>query len=248
MEILNLRTEPKMVTCVVTHNRPELTDLTLSSLINTSKNPDHYIIVVDNNSDQETKDVINSHDIDDKIFLTRNFYPGWACNLGWRQSLVRFPDVTLFHRSDNDIFYRAGWYEYVVKTFNLFPSLGLFGLLDPSEKWFFGTEPQVIYEREGYKYNRLSYPPGGSTILRRSLWDVGIKHGENKWGDGEAEDKILSEAVMDVGYHVAHSQAFLACHLGTKYGWNRKNQNDYQYYKRSFEDRVEGNFDDFLKS
>src|SRR5258708_3064163 len=199
MEIVKIKnSEPKVLTCIVTYNRPELTKLTIQSYLNTVEK-NHYLVVVDNNSNEETKKYLKKEKrIDRLVELSGNYYPGFSCNYGWVVGLKEYPEATLLHRSDNDIFYRFGWYKYCVILFNLFPKLGEFGLLDASERYFFGTIPNVTYENSSYKYNRLlEHDVGGSYIIRRELWDKGIKHIEMPWDttDTTTEDRHMRLAV-----------------------------------------------------
>ncbi len=251
MDIIQIdKYDPKILTVMVVHNRPELTDMCLRSYLNTVDKDRHFLVVVDNASDIETQKVL--FNIGPKFYYYRsseNMYPGKACNEGFKIGLELYPEANLLQRTDNDIFFRYGWFKYIAMLFYLFPKLGEFGLLDNSEKYFFGTAPQVMYEKDSYRYNRLlEHDVGGSYVFRRELWDQGLRHIEDRWTHDEAtvEDRQFRLDVENMGYHVGHSVEFLACHLGTRYGWTEDSP-DYQYYKKTFEDRMPEKFEDFLQ-
>lgn len=233
---------------MVVHNRPELTELTLRSYLNTVEN-NHFLVVVDNDSDNRTKSVIvHENRIDLYLPQSKNLYPGKAFNLGVEEGLKFYPEASLLHRSDNDIFYKLGWFRYCLDTFRVFPKLGEFGLLDTSERYFFGTEPKVLYEKDGYKYNRLlGHDIGGSYVFRRELWNDGLRHIEEPWDQSEktAEDKEFTKQVEKRNYHAGQSVESLACHLGGPPSWDGP---DYQYYKQAYETRVgDKTFEQFLE-
>ena len=146
-------------TVVVSYNRLELLQRTLSSYFSTVSMP-FSMVVVDNHSDE---DVWNWMLMDcpytyEAVLLEENRYPGYATNLGFSKAP---PEATLFHRSDNDVKYLPGWCEEVMEHFED-PNLWQLGLRTVQEE---GPQPNV----------------GGNAIFRREAWDSGIRYSEEPW-------------------------------------------------------------------
>lgn len=109
------------------NKRTELTVETLDS-IGETVNSDHRVIVVDNNSCAETKDILNGRklmgDIE-LITLPENIGTAAAINLAWKQ---RRPGEHCI-KMDNDIVVNcSGWVEQMEEVIERFPSIGQIGL------------------------------------------------------------------------------------------------------------------------
>lgn len=237
MDIIDIKkTVPKYLgTVIITHNRLDLTRITIESYVNTIVVP-HELLIIDNNSDDETKEYLKSLDLN-LIILDENKYPGYAVNLGWKELVDNFPDVKYLHRSDNDIFYRSGWDRYAVAVMESFPKLGQFGFLDLSDYFPFGTVPLILRESGDMKFNGHYWDIGGSFLIRREIWDDGVRHEEKKWSPSvKPEDKILTEQIVEKGWQIGHSIDPIVTHLGVGYGWSKNNIN-FEYYKKTFHDR-----------
>lgn len=247
MEIFKVTKKIEIGTCIVTYNRLELTKMTIESYLATAS-VSNYIVVVDNGSDNETINYLQSLGSDvDLVIYNEKQYPGFACNQAWDEIIKNCPDVKLLHRSDNDMFYRRGWDRYVVDLFELFPKLGLFGLLDLTEKHYFGIVPTFEKSRNGYKYNAHRHDIGGAYVTRREIFQSGIRHLDTPWTkepDGW-EDRHFTKSILEAGWDAGHAMEFLTCHLGTAYGW-RKDNSLYEYYKKTYEERNDETFEEFL--
>lgn len=119
------------------------------------------------------------------MFLDRNMYPGFACNRGWE---LAGPKVTHLHRADNDHIFLSGWCDEVERVF-LSPKVGQVGL------------------RMGSEEHHSQYNTGGNCVIRRELWDKGLRWDERPWpqlrdevGPGYTEDSLFSPAVKRMGY------------------------------------------------
>lgn len=176
----------KLHTCMISYHRPEIIKRSLASYLETVSVP-FSLIVVDNGSDQElTRWLYAAYDFS-LIALGENKYPGYACNRGWEQAPR---DATHLHRADNDFIYREGWCDEVIERFQD-PLLGQLGLLTERVE---GTgSPNV----------------GGNCVIRRSLWDAGLRWDERPWPTlerGMSEDSFMSPAVVQMGFTWTRAQ------------------------------------------
>lgn len=166
-------------TVFITHNRLELTKQAIGSYLDTVTPPYSYL-VVDNASNDGTKEWLNSFD-HPYFALTRNRYPGYACNLGWEKT-----DAELLHRADNDFIFLDGWREEVERMFAANPRLGQLGLRTDEEELHNG------------------HNVGGNCVIRRDLWDEGLRWDERPWTEiktvGYTEDSFMSPAVARMGW------------------------------------------------
>lgn len=175
------RTLPKMKlhTVFITHNRLELTKQAIASYLETVSVPFSFM-VVDNASTDGSKEWL----LDNVEFLWRaaeNRYPGWACNTGWA---FYQPDTTHLHRADNDFIYRPDWCEEVEHQFEV-SRVGQVGLRTDKEE------------------NFAAFNVGGNCVIRRELWDKGLRYDERPWTEyppGYSEDSYFSPAVREMGY------------------------------------------------
>lgn len=167
-----------ILTVVVSYRRLRLLKQTLRSYEETVTG-DHHLIVVDNHSDYRTRRWLreSGHDV---IFLPENRYPGYATNFGWTAGLLRH-NATLLHRSDNDGVYLPGWADHVRDRFAADPYLGQLGLRTVEEEGAVGAV-------------------GGFAVLRRALWDNGLRYSELPWTECSFEDGVLSHQVEGSGW------------------------------------------------
>jgi glycosyltransferase involved in cell wall biosynthesis len=168
---------------IISFNRLELLQQCYRSYKETVSVP-YSLVIVDNASDNETRRwlTLDVSPHDTVIFLEQNRFPGFACNRGWEQMP---PQTTFLHRSDNDFSYLGGWCEAMLDRFRDV-HVGQVGLRTSKEE--------------------LSAPSnvGGNNVIRRELWDKGLRYDERPWGveypPGWTEDSLLSPAVVEMGY------------------------------------------------
>jgi glycosyltransferase involved in cell wall biosynthesis len=170
----------KLHTVFITYNRLELTKRAIGSYLETVSVP-YTLLVADNGSSPEMQAWILGEAPGDCILFNENHYPGYACNRGWE---VAPADATFFHRADNDFEFLRGWCEEAARCFQD-PALGQLGLRTGEEEMFAGTNV------------------GGNNIIRRELWDKGLRYKEKPWPKyppGYSEDTYFSPAVKRMGY------------------------------------------------
>jgi len=176
----------KLHTVVISYKRRNLTEQALRSFMDTVS-VEHTLVVVDNGSEQETQDWLASREWalganHTAVLLGENRYPGYACNRGFE---LAPDDATHLHRADNDFIFRPGWCEEVIKCFEHTPRLGQLGLRTDAE--------------EMGNWNNV----GGNMVLRRDLWDDGLRYDERPWPEyepGWSEDGYMSPAVKRMGW------------------------------------------------
>lgn len=204
-----------ILTVVVTYDRLDYTKRTLASLAGNIAS----VVVVDNGSTDGTREWLREWWMDLRspetrvIFNARNLYPGAATNIGWHEGLKRFPQATLLHRSDNDIVYRPGWAENVEAAFAAHERLGLYGVLNLAEDFPDG-QPLAPHEIDGVTVNRYWPRLGGNVVLRRSLWDDGLRWTPGPWKPGgQDEDGDMSARVEAAGFYHANAIEAIASNI-----------------------------------
>lgn len=186
----------KLHTVFITHNRLHLTKRAIESYLETVTAEKYVIWVVDNGSTDGTQEwlpqVFNKANVGDRgISLFReNMYPGRACNEGWEMSEHAHwsepPDF--LHRADNDFVFLPGWCDEVARMFSEH-KLGQLGMR---------TDEEELFAKSNV---------GGNNLIRRELWDKGLRYDERPWpqirdevSPGHSEDSLLSPAVKKMGY------------------------------------------------
>ena len=234
----------RLLVTLITYNRLAYTKKTLNYLWATMTEP-YFLVVVDNNSTDGTKEylqnILNRGKVDLVIFNKENHYPGMATNIGWNEGLKKY-DATHLMRLDNDMELREGWYDSAIGYFKAIPELGQLGLDNEAIE-----DPRAALralEVNGKTINPWPGCVGGPCIVKRKIWDEGVRWPENKWDDGEKsklqEDSRFSRLIMDRGYYVGHMTDNLARTFANESNWK-----DYpEYYKKTMSDR---GYDDRLE-
>ena len=216
----------KLHTVFITHNRLHLTKRAIESYLETVTVP-FSLIVVDNNSTDGTIDWLQdefpfgcwkrSADGKQQCYLEllgENVYPGRATNSGWLEAPA---DATHLHRADNDFIFLPGWCDEVERMFQE-TKLGQLGMRTDEEELF---APSNV---------------GGNNIIRRELWDKGLRYDERPWPEirkrnpGCSEDTYFSPAVRKMGYR--WDRVTRPCIVNI----DEKDRDD-EYYIQSFADR-----------
>lgn len=203
----------KLHTVFITYNRLELTKQAIESYFQTVTVP-HTVWVVDNHSETATELLL----VDGEFGITlldENRYPGYACNRGWSFAP---DDADFLHRADNDFAFLPGWCEEVERVFKS-KKVGQVGL------------------RTGQEEQHGQYNVGGNCVIRRELWDMGLRYDERPWpqlaaevGAGHTEDSLMSPAVKAMGYTWARVKKPCIVSLA------REDPND-PYYESVWRDR-----------
>lgn len=225
----------KLLISLVTFNRLEYTKLTLRSLWqNTSDEADYFLIVIDNNSSDGTqkylKGLKHRARLNMIILNPDNYYPGKACNTAWQEGLEIY-NASHLMRLDNDMQLTRNWDKRVEEYFKVIPELGQLGIEHEAIE-----EPGAELRKRfinGLIVNEWPGAVGGPMIMKRKLWDLGIRYDEAPWEPPYQEDSKLSEAIKGRGYLVAHAQEELGRTFANKTNWSKFPE----YYKKTFSDR-----------
>ena len=198
----------KIHTVFITHDRLELTKQAVESYLRTITVPYSYVIV-DNASTDGTVEwlVTEGHPC---ILLPENRYPGFATNRGWEYAP---DDASHLQRADNDMAFLPRWCNEVQARFGW--RVGQVGLRTIDEEF------------------RCAVNVGGNCIVRKELFDGGLRWDERPWPAypaGLSEDTFFSPAVKKLGYHWARVKKPCLESLAT-HDWEDP------YYARSYGDR-----------
>ena len=174
-------------TVMVTYNRLELTKQAIQSYLDTRTGPT-TLVVVDNDSSDGTWEWLHTNEAMmgfTVMPLLANMYPGYACNHGWATA----PEETvLLHRADNDFVFLPDWETHVRLQFSVNERLGQLGLR---------TDDEELHNQHNV---------GGNCVIRKQLWDEGLRYDERSWPEisakvpGYTEDSFLSPRVRKMGW------------------------------------------------
>lgn len=223
---------------LVTYNRLAYTKRTLRELWATKELP-YYLVVVDNNSTDGTREYLSglvARNRADKVILNPdNYYPGKAANIGWEEGLKEYPGATHLMRLDNDMHFEKGWDTAAEDYFKKIPELGQLGL--DHEAIEHPKAALRVLDINGKSLNPWPGCVGGPNIIRRKIWDMGIRYLELRWDDGRnsplQEDSQFSRAIQNVGYLTGHMTEDLSRTFANESNWNEFED----YYLKTMADR-----------
>lgn len=201
----------KLHTVMITYDRLDCTQKSINSFLETVTVP-YTLTIVDNGSTDGTPEWLDRLEFDAVLF-SDNKYPGYACNRGWERAPL---DADFLQRADNDWTFLPGWCERVQEQFED-PNVGQVGLRTAREEVF--PNGQTV-----------PWNVGGNNIIRRELWDQGLRYDERPWPElpaGHSEDTYLSPAVQAMGYKWTRVKR--PCILG-----NSVESREDPYYQRSY--------------
>lgn len=228
----------KLLVVLITHERLEYTKRTLREFWKTAALP-YYLVIVDNNSTDGTREYLQTlpgrYRADKIILNDDNYYPGKACNIGWEEGLKDFPDATHLMRLDNDMHFEQGWQSMAESYFKAIPELGQLGL--DHEAIEHPKAALRVLEINGKELNPWPGCCGGPNIIRRKIWDMGLRYKELMWNDGRnsalQEDSQFSKAIQNTGYLTGHMTENLSRTFANKENWREFPE----YYKKTMADR-----------
>lgn len=210
---------------LITYERLSYTQRTLRDLWKTIELP-YYLVVVDNASTDGTQRYLKGakkrYRIDKLILNPENYYPGKAANIGWTEGLKDYPEATHLMRLDNDMSLKKGWDVKAEEYFDKIDRLGQLGLDFEAVE----DHPEEAREYSGMMLNHWPFHiVGGPCIIKRKLWDGGVRYDETPWHKiakdtpTAQEDVGLSKAITGYGYLVGHMTDNLSRTFATRESW-----------------------------
>jgi len=199
---------------LVSHNRPDLLWRTVKSYTET-KDDGCDLYIVDNGSDAETLELlwqIEEMALATHVRMGRNLYPGAATNFGWAYAA----GAPFLHRGDNDIEYLPGWPEQVRQSFLANPGWGQLSMRTDEEELF---QDAV----------------GGNNVIRREVWERGVRYSEETWEKVPWEDGDFNLRVRDAGFAWGRVAEPCIVHIGDK--MLPHVDLDDPYYERTYAER-----------
>lgn len=223
----------RLLITVVTFNRLDYTKRTLRSLWDTLEQP-YYLVVADNNSTDGTraylKTLLKRGRIDKVILNPENYYPGKATNIAWTEGLKDYPSATHLARIDNDMHFEKGWDKKADEYFKTIDRLGQLGLD------FDGGEDKTPQYYNGMGIIEWPGSVGGPNIIRRLIFDSGLRYSEEKWEGSNSklqEDSKFSREIKKDGWLVGHMDERLSWTFANKENWHEMPD----YYIKTMTDR-----------
>jgi hypothetical protein len=137
-------------------------------------------------------------------------------------------------RLDNDMELKKGWDIAAEDYFKKIPNLGQLGIDDDAIQHPRAKLREM--ELNGKTINTWPGCVGGPCIVRRALWDAGMRYDEDKWeGSGSKlqEDSRLSAKVRNLGYLHGHMTDGLCRTFANKDNWHEFKD----YYLKTMSDR-----------
>ena len=233
----------RLLVCLITYNRLNYTQKTLKNFRHTiDDDTDYFIIAVDNNSTDGTQQYLRSCNerglIDEVVFNPENYYPGKACNIGFNKGLELYNDATHLMRLDNDMQLKKGWDIAVRQYFEAIPELGQLGY--DHEAIEHPNAPLQAMTINDKTINPYPGCVGGPSIIRRKIWDDGIRYDETPWtNDGyeniihEQEDYSLSMSIQNAGWLFGHMQEDFGRTFANRSNWHEHKE----YYQKTMRER-----------
>ena len=102
------------------YNRPEHTRQTLDSLLQNTDPKLYNLIVVDDNSDKETRDLLIEYELKYKFELFRNpenLGPGGSRNKAHKYLFYHGLRLRYIYQTDNDVYFKKGWLPKLIETY-----------------------------------------------------------------------------------------------------------------------------------
>ena len=189
--------------CVCTYNRAQMLSGCLQSLmeLRTSSHFDVEIIVIDNNSSDNTKDVVLRHAMDGKIRLLY-FHEATQGLSAARNRAVQEARGDYLAFLDDECIVQANWIEIVVATIEEFQPLIIggpyTGAIPPGNvpAWFKSEYGNAYFVAHNFSrgFQQLFRASGGNIFLHRKVFEA--HHFDERFGVKGNELKLGEEIVL----------------------------------------------------
>lgn len=163
------------------NDRTKYTQRTLESIYQTVDSALHRVIVVDNASCEETKDILNHHvllgTIDQLITLDENVGTARAVNKAWQ---LRQPKEHCIKMDNDVVIHQSGWADEMERAISRDPSIGIVGLKrkdcweKPSRDDFYKSELHMLPQKAGEPWvvvEKVNHVMGTCQMFNSALLD-----------------------------------------------------------------------------
>lgn len=229
----------KLLVCLISYNRLAYTQRTLRSLEESLTVP-YYLIIVDNHSTDGSLEWLKTQPYH-LLQNDENLYPGAACNRGWANGILNYPEATHLMRCDNDMEFIKGFDRRAEEYFKKMPPLGQLGL-DHTALDTFNDDKRWITTMNGQSINAWPGNVGGPCIIRREVYDKGARYDESPWQDLRENPDSMTTPQEDVKFSLSmHKYKYIYGHPTKRLAWtfaDKTNRDEYPgYYEQTFRER-----------
>lgn len=192
-------------------NRAKLAYQTICSLYENTPKEDFNLFVFLDGPDSETEDAVRGLRAEEGFWLFKNTEsqgPAWCRNTICR--LIRYSDLLapyLYH-SDSDVYFRLGWLDRLITTYELFPDVKLLG---GGGHPYLHTNQRL--ENGNYVVNTKDAVPGFTAFMDWEVWDKYGPYNEHRGIMGSEDWKFCQDIVRD-GKHVGVIEPEFVVHCG----------------------------------
>jgi glycosyltransferase involved in cell wall biosynthesis len=226
----------KISVVLPTYNRATLLKASLESLI--KLHPDE-IIVIDDGSTDNTKEVLDEFKIKSKVCLkVIRHKERMGSTKAWNEGVEEAEGDLVFFTAD-DHFYPEFLFEKIKRLFNNDPKIGAVVLREKRRKTtrvtfkkrlFMLLTEWIIIEAYQQKKGYVKYG-SGTMIVRRSIMKS-VKYDEGYLGNCWREESQLQLDVQKLGWKIYFDPELCFQHIHTDYGGYRTfSHKEYEYWK-----------------
>ncbi|MFJ8259091.1 glycosyltransferase family 2 protein [Peribacillus asahii] len=225
----------KMLTIMLSWNRPHLIQKTIESYIRETTVP-YDLIVVDNASNKETVKELevlkDKHNF--RLELLKENMGGLAFN--YILDSINLNDYDYIHFSENDIEYLPNWAKTLIKKLETFPKVGQISPFSPFPQSNIGEfswkKPATFVSSNNQSIYFAKNNVGTNCIVRTELIKQGLrwKNIETNQGFRFPNDLLFSIKVKKMGWNVAFNDQY----VGINWGHNiTELQKELDYYVKN---------------
>jgi glycosyltransferase involved in cell wall biosynthesis len=199
----------KQISIIIpTFNSAQVLKPCLESLTNQTVGGENYeVIVVDDGSTDETKDIVAKYPV--KYIYQHNRGPAVARNNGVRQAEG---EIVLFTDADCDP--HPNWVEEMIKPMEDPQVVGLKGAYKTRQKELIARLVQIEYEHKYERMNRFKYIDFIDTYSAGYRKDIFLKYGgfDERYPKASVEDQEFSFRLFHDGYKMVFNPEAIVYH------------------------------------
>jgi len=231
---------------VLNWNRSDLLRKCLDSILENANNVDR-IIVIDNNSSDDSRDIIQQfcriRQGASSLMLPENIGA-----LGINDAIEKCHSDLIFIVA-NDKILLDGWQDYACAAFEAFPALGQLALHSPAplddEVWV--TKPSEYMYSNGLSLQRAIGNTGLSSVIKRELVQKFNLRFDNISNEGPVrlpDDGKFSQEIVKAGFFSAWSDRYYVINVGHTID---EFERDWKYYENNYDAKASLKIDGLKK-